>query len=72
MVKLLLKDYKMQISKKILKCDKCQEQIEKNTAYYKYSQDRIFHRLHIICYMVLSIESAYVNIKTLRDLNATK
>ena len=72
MVRLLLKDYKVQTAHKTLKCDKCQEPIKENTSYFKYSQKNIFHKLHLTCYMILSIESAYINIKTLMDFNATK
>jgi len=71
MVKLLLKDYKIQVASKDLICDKqdCRGTITKGTKYYKYSSKEIWHSLHAVCYASLSIDSIEVSIKAIKDIN---
>lgn len=68
LVKLLLKDYKLRVSDDDLICNNCLKPITKGTKYYKYSSEKIFHRLHAFCYVNLTVESIEISSKQLKEI----
>ena len=64
---MILRNFKIVISKKNLICNNCINPILKNTQYRKYSDTNLYFRLHEVCFRSLSLDSITQIVKNLKD-----
>jgi len=70
MTNLILKKYGLKTASRNHICDYCDAVIKKGSLYYKYTSNKIYHKLHAFCFNYLNLESIGYTVKVMQGVNS--